>query len=101
MSMTIETKLASLPLDGALWDVTAYTLWVQPEGWAVFTGFTIGQAMDKGEVIAILRSRWEVFKLNYLPKARVEDLTDSSREDDIIDLEVDCTAFASIRRVKQ
>lgn len=100
MRQTLETKLESLlPAGDGPFDVIAYELWREPEGgWSVNTPFRIGSNRDRAEAICDLRHRWNVFKANYISKARVMDLHDVGDETRCL-LEVDCMAFAEVRRV--
>lgn len=96
--MKLETKLESLlPQGDGPFDVTAFELTHDGEGWSVNTPFRIGKRMDRAETIYTLRQRWEIFKVNYLPKARVSDLADTGYTDGVCNLEVACTAFADVK----
>lgn len=82
---------------GETFSVKAFELWRDAEGgWSVNDGWTIARDVDRADAISALRGRWEVFKLNYLPKARVSDITDIGYDEKQCSLEVDCTAFADI-----
>ena len=97
--MKLETKLDSLlPTGDGPFDITAFELTHDGDSWSVNTPFNIGKNLDRAETISRLRSRWEIFKLNYNSKARVKDLEDCGYEDGESNLEVNCTAFADVRR---
>ena len=98
--MKLETKLEQLI--PAHWTgelrVTMFELWPENEGgWSVNDGWSVTHY--RADAIALLRDRWEVFKLNYLPKARVRDLCDIGDSEAECMLEVDCTAFANVSPV--
>lgn len=102
--MKLETKLEQLiPKGDGPFDVIAYELTqdgLPGEGasWSVNTPFRIASSCDRAEAISHLRHRWEVFKVNYLPRARVKNLCDIGYDETCAMLEVDCTAFAEIRK---
>lgn len=97
--MKLETKLNELLPQWKAFDITFHELWREAEGgWSVNDSWTPYRNRPREEAIGHLRHRWEVFKLNYLPKARVKDIVDIG--DDYSGecrLEVDCTAFATLR----
>lgn len=96
--MTLEQKLEQMLPDWPAFDITFHELWGDGEGgWSVNDSWTPYRNQDRQETISHLRHRWEIFKLNYLPKARVKDLQDSGMGDEVC-LEADCTAFATLRK---
>lgn len=104
---SFEEKIDSLlPIGNPLapeddrFDLRFFELWRESEGgWSVNDSWRGQRDGDREETISLLRSRWEVFKANYLPKARVCDITDISYEGNVSNLEVDCTAFADVSLV--
>lgn len=102
--MRLETKLDQLLPDWPSFNVQFHELWREPDGplcggWSVNDSWTPFAKATKEETIGHLRARWEVFKLNYLPKARVMDLEDiGCDEDSPCMLEVDCVAFATLTK---
>lgn len=82
------------------YDVIFHELWRDTEGgWSVNDSWKVERGCDRETAIGRLCGRWAIFKLNYLPQARVKDITDAScdSEGDCL-LEVDCTAFATVRK---
>jgi hypothetical protein len=83
-------------------DVTFWELWRDSEGgWTVNDGWKAGRGLDKAATVDLLAERWEVFKLNYLSRARARDLVDSGDaypHDGRVEarIEVDCTSFANV-----
>lgn len=77
--------------------ITSYDLTHDGEGWSVNYPFTIGSSVPLSEALETARARWEVFKVNYLPRARVSDIADIG-EGDVFELECDCTPFLQIER---
>jgi len=61
---------------GTLFDVVAYELTHDGEGWSVNTPFHIGTSCTVPEVLTHARARFGVFKVNYSPRARVNTLED-------------------------
>ena len=102
--MTLEKKLESLlpPGDGPF-NVIAFELQGDGGGsWCVNTPFRIGTSLDRAGAINRLRSRWNIFKLNYAPKARVAGLSDiSDGFDGACNLECDGIAFADVETAER
>lgn len=97
---SLEARLDSLLPEGKVFKIVFHGLVCEPEGgWSVNDSWTAHNNADKEDAISILRDRWEIFKLNYLPKARVRDITDLSYTYDEIMLEVDYTAFATLTTI--
>ena len=100
--MKLETKIRNLitetnPASDARFNVVAHELWGNSqEGFEVNSSWYIATNADLSQVLEAARGRWEVFKLNYLPKARVSDITDTGF-DSTLSLEVDCIPFLEIR----
>lgn len=95
--MKLETKLNELLPAGDSFNVQFYELTRNyGEGWSVNTAWRAATNASRAETLRLLRARWEVFKLNYAPKARVADLSDTSDEAAVCDFEVDCIAFAGV-----
>jgi hypothetical protein len=60
---------------GTRWNVYALELWGnRREGLEVNDAWTIARDADAAEVVETASGRWEIFKINYHPKARVRDL---------------------------
>lgn len=100
--MKLETKIRQLitqanPDANARFEVVAFELWGNArEGFDTNSSWYLRKDADLAEVLESARARWEIFKVNYLPKARVCDLTDSGF-DSTISLEVDSVPFLEIR----
>jgi hypothetical protein len=97
---TLEARLDDLLPDWPSFDVIAHELWADGDGgFSVNDSWHLGRDCDREEAITHLRHRWEVWKLNYMPKARVADLTDASCDSESPSLlEVNCAAFAEVRK---
>ena len=99
--MKLETKIRSLinetnPASEARFDVVAHELWGNSqEGFSTNSSWFIATNADLSQVLEAARGRWEVFKVNYLPKARVCDIADIGYDDNL-SLEVDCVPFLEI-----
>jgi hypothetical protein len=100
--MKLETKISNLITETnatkeARFDVIAHELWGNSkEGFETNSSFFIARNADLSQVLEAARGRWEVFKVNYLPKARVCDITDTGY-DNILSLEVNYVPFLEIR----
>jgi hypothetical protein len=102
--MRLETKIRNLisetqPTNESRFDVVAHELWGNSHdgfetnaSWYIKTNATLEEALEAA------RGRWEVFKVNYLPKARVCDISDIGYDDNF-SLEVDCIPFLEIRAI--
>lgn len=99
---SLEARLDSLLPDWPAFDVIAHELWGDGEGgWSVNDSWHLGRGCSREEAITHLRHRWEAWKLNYYPKARVADLEDcydGCYDDAPLGLEVNCVAFAEVRK---
>lgn len=99
MRQRLEQRLEALLPKWESYTVVFHGLLREAEGgWSVNDSWTGLSDGDRESAIGLLRHRWEVFKLNYLPKAKVADLTDAGCGEDDCLLEVDCTAFATVRK---
>ena len=58
----------------ATFDVFGCELWKDDGGWAFNDASRMATDTDLAGVQSIARSRWEIFRLNYSPKARVADV---------------------------
>ena len=100
--MKLETKIRNLinetnATNEARFDVVAHELWGNSqEGYSTNSSWYIATNADLSQVLEAARGRWEVFKANYLPKARVCDITDTGF-DSTLSLEVDFVPFLEIR----
>lgn len=96
---TLEAHLDAILPDWPEFTIYFWELWRDSEGgWSVNDGWRAYSNADREETIEHLRARWEVFKLNYLPKARVQDLAIEHGNDEYVALEVDFTSFAELRK---
>lgn len=102
--MKLETKIRNLisetnATNDSRFDVVAFELWGNSrEGYSTNSSWYIATNADIETVLESARARWEIFKLNYLPKARVSDIQDTGYSDDL-SLEVDCVPFLEIRAI--
>ena len=102
--MKLENKIRNLinetnATSEARFDVVAHELWGNSrEGFETNSSWFITKGADLSQVLEAARGRWEVFKVNYLPKARVCDIEDYSC-DSTLSLEVDCVPFLEIRAI--
>jgi hypothetical protein len=100
--MKLETKIRNLILETnatleTRFDVVAHELWGNSrEGFETNSSWFITKDADIEEALEAARGRWEVFKVNYLPKARVCDIEDYSCNS-YLSLEVGCVPFLEIR----
>jgi hypothetical protein len=102
--MKLETKIRNLisetnATSETRFDVVAFELWGNSqEGFETNSSWFIATNADIEQVLEAARARWEIFKENYLPKARVGDISDIGFDDNI-NLEVDCVPFLEIRAI--
>lgn len=100
--MKLETKISKLisetnATNETRFDVIAHELWGNSrEGFETNSSWFIIRNADLSQALEAARGRWEVFKLNYVPKARVSDIADTGY-DSTLSLEVDCVPFLEIR----
>jgi hypothetical protein len=100
--MKLETKIRQLinaanPDASARFNVVAFELWGNArEGFDCNNAWKIARDARLAEVLEACRARWEIFKVNYLPKARVCDISDTGF-DSTISLEVNSVPFLEIR----
>jgi hypothetical protein len=102
--MKLETKIRQLineanPDANSRFDVIAHELWGNSkEGFEANSSWYIASNADLECVLEAARGRWEVFKVNYLPKARVCDIVDiGGLTERFLSLDVDCVPFLEIR----
>ena len=77
-------------------DVIAYELTHDGQGWSVNTPWKIATSANLPQVIEAAQGRWEAFKANYSARATVKGLSDIG-EGDTFELESDCIPFLQIR----
>lgn len=96
---SIEAHLDSLLPDYQAFDVIAHELNHDGEGWSVNDSWHIGRDVDRETAISHLANRWEIFKLNYAPRAAIKNIQDANWSGDEYPslLEVDCIPFAEVR----
>jgi hypothetical protein len=100
---TTITKLLSHYPQGTEFSVIAYELWGnRRDGLEVNSLWYMRRNADLPTLLECARGRWEVFKVNYMPKARVSDLADAgSGYDDLASyIECDGVPFLEIRPTK-
>lgn len=102
--MKLETKIRNLitetnATNESRFDVVAFELWGNSrDGFDCNNAWKIATNADIEQVLETARGRWEVFKVNYLPKARVGDISDIGF-DSTLSLEVDYVPFLEIRAI--
>jgi hypothetical protein len=102
--MKLETKIRNLitetnATNETRYNVVAHELWGNSrEGFETNSSWYIKTNATLEEALEAARGRWEVFKVNYLPKARVGDIVDNGWSDDL-SLEVDRVPFLEIRAI--
>lgn len=100
--MKLENKIRNLieatePNNESRFDVIAFELWGNSkDGFDCNDAWKIESNADIETVLESARARWEIFKVNYLPKACVKDIQDIGLDDNL-NLEVDCVPFLEIR----
>lgn len=99
---TLESKLDELLPEYPSYAVIAHELWRDDGGWSVNDSWYLSRSCDREEAISHLRNRWEVFKVNYSPRALVCDLSDAASDSESpVYLEVNCIPFAEIRNADE
>jgi hypothetical protein len=95
---TFEARMNELlPDNSDSFSVRFFDLWRDSEsGWSVNDSWQACSDESRAGTIRLLRSRWEIFKLNYSPKACVSDIQDIGDQEGEYKLEVDYTAFADV-----
>jgi len=74
---TLEDRVKSLLTElepEAKYTIMAHELWRDEDGWVSNDRFRLATEVDIDRAIEVIRGRWEVFKANYAPRARVRDL---------------------------
>ena len=74
---SFQARVASLLSDlspDARFNIIAFELWRDREGWSVNDGWTMARDLSPDEIPDAAYGRWLVFKANYFPRARVRDL---------------------------
>jgi hypothetical protein len=102
--MKLENKIRNLITETnatseSRFDVVAFELWGNSrEGFETNSSWFIATNADIETVLESARARWEVFKVNYIPAARVCDIEDYSCNS-TLSLEVDCVPFLELRAI--
>lgn len=100
MSKTLEKRILELMPEGDDFNVYAYGLMRERDGgWSMNDGWRLGHHLSREEVLEIARGRWDVFRINYAPKARVKDLEDIGYLDTCSEIECDHMSFLRIEVV--
>lgn len=98
---TLERRIYDLLEDChgvSKFDVVAYGLLHDGEGWSVNDPWYLGHACTVPEVLEHARGRFEVFKANYAPRARVNAIEDTNYcGDGPITLDCEGIPFLEIR----
>jgi hypothetical protein len=96
--MKLEQKISQLigETNSTHFDVIAHELWGNnKEGFETNSSWYLKRDADISEVLEAARGRWEVFKVNYLPRAKVKDIQDIGCDNSFF-LEVDSVAFLDL-----
>jgi len=102
--MKLETKIRNLisetnAASETRFDIVAHELWGNSkEGFETNSSWCIKTNATLEEALKAARGRWEIFKANYLPRARVCDISDIGYDENL-SLEVDCVPFLEIRAI--
>ena len=91
----IRQLLANHPADST-YTVKAFELWRDDMGWSTNDAWYLARNASLSEVLTITRGRWEVFKVNYAPRARVVDIADIGYEPGAYSLECNHLPFIDI-----
>lgn len=75
LETAIKELLANHPADST-YTILAHELWRYGDGWTSNDRWYLSRNASLSEVLTIIRGRWEVFKVNYSPRARVADIAD-------------------------
>jgi len=98
--MRLENKIRSLLSDApadTTFDVYAHELWRDTEGgWTSNDRWCIAHNVTLDGVLEAALGRWEIFKINYAPRARVKDVEEIGHETEYM-LEVGYLPFINIR----
>jgi hypothetical protein len=78
-------------------DVIAHGLLHDGDGWTVNDSWFLSRGANKEEILVDARNRWEIFKVNYLPRGRVCDISADGDEKTVY---VDCAGipFLELRK---
>lgn len=83
--------------EGKTMEIFAYELWGNRKegywvnsGWRIYKGDSIEEALDS------IRGRWEIFKVNYYPRAVIKEI-DVNIEEDIISFDYNYNSFIEVR----
>jgi|ERR1041384_1456316 hypothetical protein len=96
-NLRFEQKINQMLPNWKSFNVQFHDLLFDGESWSVNDSWTPIKDASRDMTIQWLKTRWEVFKLNYLPNAKVKDIEDIG-DGDLCCLEVDCTAFATLTK---
>jgi len=95
LETAIKELLANHPADSTF-TVFAHELWRDDMGWSANGAWYLARNASLSEVLSIARGRWEVFKVNYSPRARVSDIADIGYESGKYSLECAHLPFIDI-----
>ena len=72
--MTLEKLIAPYLKASTRYSLRAFELWGDGDGYSVNSAWTFESNLYKAEALGAARDRFEIYKLNYAPKARIKDL---------------------------
>jgi hypothetical protein len=95
--MKLETLFKNkLATETRTCSIYAFELWRDECGWSVNDGWRLARDADLQYILKVARDRWGVFKANYMPKARISDITFEGDENTIY-VECNHTSFLELR----
>lgn len=96
--MTLEqhlTKLIKANSSADFFNVIAHELWNDGSGWSTNSSWFLETQVNLEYAVLAIKQRWEIFKVNYHPTAKVKDITISGEGE--LYLEVDHIPFINLR----
>jgi hypothetical protein len=103
--MKLEPTLLSLlhdaspetPALGLSFKVIAYEMTMEDSSWSVNSPFCILRDGDLTALLETVRGRWETFKVNYCPRARVSSIHDiEDYHTNVMELEAEGIPFLQV-----
>ena len=94
--MTLEKAISKELEEGETYSVIAHELIHDGISWSTNSSWYLSRNADKAEALNHARGRWEVFKVNYLPKGKIKDITFDG-DDSVIYINADGIPFLEIR----
>ena len=97
--MKLEKHLEKLipEIETGNWEVIALGLLRDESGWSVNDPWYLSRDADKEQILVDARNRWEIFKVNYLPRGRVCNIS-SDGDENTIYLDCEGIPFLELRK---